>query len=112
MRVSNIKVEFTIPINPNTPDLNGNIYTEEAITNSLQSYENAPIIIRQNDSNDVTPVGVINKAFISWSEQPYIICKGSIMFGGTDCDIIKSHKDENGVTVVDEFNITGVGISR
>ena len=110
MRMSNIKVEFAIPINPNEPDLNGNIYTEEAIINSLESYKNAPIIIREN--NEVIPVGVINKVHISWSEQPYIMCKGNIMFGGTDCSVIKSHIDENGIVVIDEFNITGVGISR
>lgn len=110
MRVSNIKVEFEIPIKPNEPDLNGNIYTEEAILNSLESYKNSPIIIREGDK--VIPVGAINEAYISWSEQSCVMCKGNIMFGGTDCNVVKSHKDENGVTVIDEFNITGVGISR
>lgn len=110
MRTSNIKVEFAIPIDPNKPDLNGNIYTEEAILNSLESYKNTPIIIRE--SNDaILPVGVINEAYVFWSEQPYVVCKGNIMFGGTDCDVIKSYTDENGVIVIDEFNITGVGIS-
>lgn len=110
MRSFNVKVEFMIPIRPDKPDLNGNIYTKEAITNSMESYKNAPIIIRDGDI--VKPVGVIKDANVSWSEQPYITCKGNIMFGGTDCIVSKSHKDENGVTVIDEFSITGVGVTR
>jgi len=109
MRTSNIKVEFTIPIRPNEPDLNGNIYTEEAILKSLESYKNAPIIIRQQ--NDAIPIGVINEAYVSWLEQPCVVCKGNIIFGGTDCTVIKSHTNEDNVLVIDEFNITSVGIS-
>ena len=110
MRVDNIKVEFKIPIKPNEPDLNGIVYSEEAIIKSLDSYKNSPVII--SDCNGGIPVGVIDKAFISWSEQPYVICNGYLMFGGTECNIIKSHKDESGVVVIDEFEIVGVGISR
>lgn len=111
MRVSNIKVEFSIPIKPNEPDLNGNVYTEEAIVNSLESYKNAPITIR--DGDNIIPVGVINDAYISWlKDNSCVVCKGNLMFGGTDCLVSKSHRGDNGLLVVDEFTIVGVGVTQ
>lgn len=110
MRVKNIEVQFKIPIKLNEPDLNSNFYTEEAIRNSLDSYKNTPIVIR-NANNEQEVCGVIYDAYLEEKES-YVICNGNIMFGGTDCLVSKSHRGENGLLVIDEFTIAAVGISK
>lgn len=110
MRTENIEVEFKIPIKLNEPDLNGNIYTEDAVLKSLSSYKNTPLIVK--NSSDVQDVfGVISKATFDENES-CVICNGYILFGGTDCLVSKSHRGENGLLVIDEFTVTSVGISK
>ena len=45
MRTENIKVTFKIPIPVDKPDLNGFIYSKEAIRNAYKNIKNIPIEI-------------------------------------------------------------------
>ena len=49
MRTENIEVTFKIPIPVDTPDLNGVIYSKEAIRNAYKNVKNIPIEIPCND---------------------------------------------------------------
>lgn len=110
MRTNNIRVEFEIPVRLNEPDLNGNIYTEEAILNSLSSYKNVPLVVKSS-TGEQDAFGVIDNA--TYDENlSCVVCNGNIMFGGTDCLVSKSHRGENGLLIIDEFTISSVGISK
>ena len=55
MRVENTKVTLTIPIPMNKPDLNGVVYTEEAVENAVNNLKkHIPIVYKK--SNDDQPV--------------------------------------------------------
>ena len=49
MRTENIKVTFKIPIPVDKPDLNGVIYSKEAIRNAYKNVKDIPIEMPNND---------------------------------------------------------------
>lgn len=109
MRCKSIGVRFTVPIPIDSPDGNGNIYTKEAIINSISTYKRKPIIDRTGDSDVV--VGIVDNA--KYLDNCNILqVDGFLWHGGTDCNVIKSHKNEDGVLVIDELDITAFGITK
>ena len=61
MRSENIEVTFKIPIPVDKPDLNGVIYSKDAIKNAYKNVKNVPIEI-PNDKGKFLPIGVCQEA--------------------------------------------------
>ena len=57
MRAENIKVTFKIPIPVDKPDLNGVIYSKEAIRNAYKNVKDIPIEMPNNDGQ-FFPIGI------------------------------------------------------
>ena len=117
MRTENIKVKITIPIPFDRPDLNGVSYSKEAIERMTQQMHiNNPIVFRTNEEDNPKVIGHTTGNF---QEEDFDyengVCKftinGIIYYGGMDIVVNKFHKDENGVAVIDDFRITGIGFS-
>lgn len=114
MRTENIKVKLTIPIPFNKPDLNGVVYSEQAVEKAVNNLpKNIPIIYRDNDGNGEEKVigTTTGNSHIVTYDIENRVCKvsidGEILFGGTEC-IVNSMEDN----VVTDFRITGIGLSK
>lgn len=106
MRTENIKVTFKMPIPVNKPDLNGVIYSKEAIRNAYKNVKNIPIEIPNNDGQFI-PVGVAQEVELIEDENGmHIAGVGLVWHGGTEENV----EINNGK--VTSFNITGIGISK
>ena len=58
MRVENTKVKLTIPIPIDKPDLNGCVYTEEAVENAVNNLRtNLPIVYKESTTTDEKVIG-------------------------------------------------------
>lgn len=106
MRTENIEVTFKIPIPVDKPDLNGVIYSKEAIRNAYKNVKNIPIEIPCNDSRFL-PIGVAQEVeLIEEENDMYITGVGLVWHGGT----------EESVEVVNDkvvgFHVRGVGIAK
>lgn len=106
MRTENIKVTFKIPIPVDKPDLNGVLYSKEAIRNAYKNVKNIPIEIPNNDGQ-LLPIGVAQKVELIEDENGmYITGIGLIWYGGTDESVeIKDGK-------ITRFKVNGIGISK
>ena len=106
MRSENIEVAFKIPIPVNEPDLNGIIYSKEAIRNAYKNINNIPIEIPNNDGERF-PIGVAQEVKLIENEDGmYITGVGLIWHGGTD----ESAEIKDGK--VTSFKVNGIGISK
>lgn len=84
MRSENIKVKFTIPFPCEKPDLNGNVYTKEAIENACKNLKNIPIGIYDDDGQFI-PIGVTQDTRLIKDGDSFVLSGvGSIFHGGTD----------------------------
>lgn len=106
MRSENIEVTFKIPILVDKPDLNGVIYSEEAIRNAYKNVKDIPIGIPCNDGWFL-PIGVAQEVELIEDENGmYITGVGLVWHGGT----------EESVEMVDgkvtSFHVSGIGISK
>jgi hypothetical protein len=106
MRSENIEVTFKIPILVDKPDLNGVIYSEEAIRNSYKNVKDIPIEIPCNDGR-FFPIGVAQEVELIEDENGmYITGVGLVWHGGT----------EESVEMVDDkvtsFHVSCVGIAK
>ena len=106
MRTENIKVTFKIPIPVDKPDLNGVIYSKEAIINAYKNVKDIPIEIPCSDGQFL-PIGVAQEVeFIEDKDGIYITGVGLVWHGGT----------EESVEMVDDkvtsFHVSGIGISK
>lgn len=106
MRSENIEVTFKIPILVDKPDLNGVIYSEEAIRNAYKNVKDIPIEIPCNDGRFL-PIGVAQEVELIEDENGmYITGVGLVWHGGT----------EEGVEMVDgkvtSFHVSGIGFSK
>lgn len=106
MRTENIKVTFKIPIPVDKLDLNGIVYSKEAIRNAYKNVKNIPIEIPNNDGQFFT-IGVAHEVELIEDESGmYITGVGLVWHGGT----------EENVEMVDgkvtSFHVRGVGISK
>ena len=106
MRTENIKVTFKIPIPVDKLDLNGIVYSKEAIRNAYKNVKNIPIEMPNNDGQ-FFPIGVAQEVeLIEDDNGVYVTGVGLVWHGGT----------EESVEMVDgevtSFHVRGVGISK
>lgn len=111
MRTENIEVKFTIPIPIDKPDLNGVIYTKEAIEKAINNFPtNLPIMYMDNEETDGKIIGFTGDHHIVTYDSENQVCKvevdGRIFYGGTGC-IVNEIQDGK----VKDFRITTIGIS-
>lgn len=106
MRTENIEVTFKIPIPVDTPDLNGVIYSKEAIRNAYKNVKDVPIEIPNNDG-EFFPIRVVQEVeLIEDKNGMYITGVGLVWHGSTDKIIeIKDGK-------VTSFKVSGIGIAK
>lgn len=106
MRTENIEVTFKIPIPVDKPDLNGVIYSKEAIRNAYKNVKNIPIEIQNNDGEFV-PIGVTQEVELIEDENGmYITGVGLVWYGGTKESV--EMKDGQ----VTSFTVNGIGIAK
>lgn len=133
MRTNNIKVTLSYKIPYDVPDLNGNIYTKEAIEKaiaeckeSLQNGGKLPLIY--NNSSTVAKEEVIGVIEHLWDVQYNEIEKyiqvdatGMLWYGGTcenievmedDEAICKGNSEQPTIKLIKEFEIASFGISN
>ena len=133
MRTNNIKVTLSYKIPYDVPDLNGNIYTKEAIEKaiseckeSLQNGGKLPLIY--NNNNTVTKEEVIGVIEHLWDVQYNEIEKyiqvdamGMFWYGGTcenievmedDEAICKGNSEQPTIKLIKGFEIASFGISN
>lgn len=106
MRTENIKVTFKIPIPVDKPDLNGVIYSKEAIRNAYKNVNNIPIEMPNNDGQ-FFPIGVAQEVELIEDENGMCVTGvGLIWHGGTEESVeIKDGK-------VASFKVDGIGIAK
>lgn len=106
MRTENIKVTFKIPIPVDKPDLNGVIYSKEAIRNAYKNVKNIPIEMPNNDG-EFFPIGVAQEVeLIEDKNDMYITGVGLVWHGGTEESVeIKDSK-------VTSFKVNSIGIAK
>ena len=133
MRTNNIKVTLSYKIPYDVPDLNGNIYTKEAIEKaiaeckeSLQNGGKLPLIY--NNNNTVTKEEVIGVIEHLWDVQYNEIEKyiqvdamGMLWYGSTcenievmedDEAICKGNSEQPTIKLIKGFEIASFGISN
>lgn len=88
MRTENIEVKLTIPIPYDKPELNGTVYTREAIEAAINSlYSNLPILFQANENDVLHTIGDTDTAThsVEWDEENQV-CRftisGNINYGG------------------------------
>ena len=106
MRAENIEIIFKIPIPVDKPDLNGFIYSKEAIRNAYKNVKDVPIETPNNDG-EFFPIGVAQEVELIEDENGmYITGVGLVWHGGT----------EESVEMVDgkviSFHVSGIGIAK
>lgn len=106
MRAESIEVIFKIPIPVDKPDLNGVIYSKDAIKNAYKNVKNVPIEI-SNDKGKFLLIGVCQEAELIEDENGmHIKGIGIIWHGGTEETVgIENNK-------VTSFNVTGIGFAK
>lgn len=106
MRTENIKVTFKIPIPVDKPDLNGVIYSKEAIRNAYKNVKDIPIEMPNNDGEFFT-IGVVQEVeLIEEEDGMYVTGVGLIWHGGTEESV---EMVDNKVT---SFHVSGIGFSQ
>lgn len=99
-------MSFKIPIPVDKPDLNGVIYSKEAIRNAYKNVKNIPIEI-PNNNGEFFPIGVAQEVeLIEGENDMYIIGVGLVWHGDTDESVdIKDGK-------VTSFKVNGIRIEK
>lgn len=106
MRTENIKVTFTIPIPVDKPDLNGVIYSKEAIRNAYKNVKDIPIEIPCHDDQFFSIVVAQEVELIEDENGMYITGVGLVWHDGTE----ESVEIEDGK--VTSFKVNGIGIAK
>lgn len=107
MRTENIKVTFKIPIPVDKPDLNGVIYSKEAIRNAYKKNVKDISIEIPNNDGEFFPIGVAQEVELIEDENGmYVTGVGLVWHGGTEESVeIKDGK-------VTSFKVNGIGIAK
>lgn len=106
MRTENIKVTFKIPIPVAKPDLNGVIYSKEAIRNAYKNVKDVPIEMPNNDG-EFFPIGIAQEVeLIEDKNGMYITGVGLVWHGGTE-ESVEIEEDK-----VINFKVNGIGIAK
>ena len=106
MSADNIEVTFRMPISVDKPDLNGFIYSKDAIKNAYKNVKNVPIEI-PNDKGKFLPIGVCREAELIEDENGMHIKGVGIIWHGDTEETIGI--EDNKVT---SFNVTGIGFAK
>ena len=106
MRSENIEVSFKIPIPVDNPELNGVIYSKDAIKNAYKNVKDIPIEMPCSDGQFL-PVGVAQEVELIEDENGmHITGVGLVWHGGTE-ESVETVNDK-----VTSFHVRGVGISK
>lgn len=106
MRIENIEVTFKIPIPVDKPDLNGVIYSKEAIRKAYKNVKGVPIEMPCSDGQFL-PIGVAQEVeLIEDEDGMYIAGVGLVWHGGTE-ESVEMVNDK-----VTSFHVHGVGITK
>lgn len=106
MRSQYIIVKFRIPVCPNKPDKNNNIYTAECLR---QAFNNAvlPMPLVQYNDMDEHAIGCIDE--ISYAENAeYVDMSGKLFYGGTE-EVVLSQDENKSIT---SMELVAVGITQ
>lgn len=106
MRTENIEVTFKIPIPVDKPDLNGVVYSKEAIRNAYKNVKNIPIEIPCSDDRFL-PIGVAQEVELIEDEDGMCVTGvGLVWHGGTE-ESVEIEEDK-----VINFKVNGIGIAK
>ena len=107
MRTENIKETFKIPIPVDKPDLNGVVYSKEAIRNAYKNVKDIPIEIPCSDGQFL-PVGVAQEVELIEDENGiHITGVGLVWHGGTTEESVEIVGGK-----VTSFKVNGIGIAK
>lgn len=109
MRVENIMVKMVMSVPVGIPDVNGTIYSKEAIEKAFTPPKVIPICIRTNAVGENFVVGsgsVHDITFDDKQNECKVTIEGLLYFGGTECTV---NSIEDGA--VSDFEINAFGIS-
>lgn len=111
MRVNDIKVQLEINIPFDKPDLNGCVFTKEAVENAVNNLKtNFPIVYKDNEY-DTKVIGAAtgNSHIVTWDYENQI-CKiavdGVVFYSGTEI-FVNEIKDGK----ISDFRIASVGLT-
>lgn len=110
MRIENVPITLTIECPIDTPDKNGNIYTEQAVRRAISGIQpGLPMMCDDVQIGEVAahPYGVCKSANTS-AIRYNLACVLDV--GGTSCKASVS-KSKDGWAIIDEFTITSIGLS-
>ena len=113
MRTKNIKVTFEIPIPVNERDLNGVIFSKEAIEKAYKdAIKDIPIGVYDRDNNFI-PVGNVHDTELLEDYRGNMCWKvsGIIFYGGTE-EFIGELNYNNSQREVTDFRVTSIGICQ
>lgn len=103
MRCKNIQIKMSMPIRVNQPDLNGTVYTEEALRNAYDNCKNVPIISYDKNGEE-TIVGVVKNAVYN---DGIVEVDGICLHGGT-CEKVQFDDEKR----ISQMEITSFGITK
>ena len=106
MRTENIEVTFKIPIPVDKPDLNGVIYSKEAVKNAYKNVKNIPIEIPCSDGQ-LLPIGVAQEVELIEDENSMYITGVSLVWHGGTEESVEIEDDK-----VASFKVNGIGIAK
>lgn len=112
MRVKNTKVKITIPIPVDKPDVNGRVFTKEAVDNAVCNLRTNIPILYGDDETGKKVIGTTTGTshIVAWDSENQV-CKmtvdGVVFHGGAET-IIKEIKDGK----ISSFEIVSVGLTK
>ena len=112
MRVEGTKIKLTIPIPIDKPDLNGCIYTKEAVENALYNLpKNLPILYQKDVETDAVVLGATTgDSCIVTFDSDNQVCKltvdGVVFHSGADIFV---NEIEDGK--ISDFRIASIGLT-
>ena len=112
MRVENAKVKITIPIPIDKPDVNGIVYTEEAVSNAINNLQSKlPILFKENAESDEKVIGATGtQCIVSWDSDNQV-CKltvdGVLFYSGAEI-IVNEMTNDGKIT---DFRIASIGLT-
>lgn len=112
MRVENTKIKITIPIPVDKPDINGYVFTKEAVDNAVCNLRiNIPILYGDDEMGKKVIGATTGPSHIVTWDSENQVCKitvdGVIFHSGTET-IIKEIKDGK----ITSFEIASIGLTK
>lgn len=112
MRSKMLKTSIEIEFPFNKPDLNGVMYTKEAVENAVNNFSKVPIIFSSNDGESKIIGSTIGDSYAVTVDEENGVCKftvdGVIYSGGTECINVEFNLEDK----IDSFEICSIGFSE